>query len=42
MSEPAKKSSGWGTVAKLLLILLAVGAALAVLVFGTCLFLFTR
>lgn len=40
--DPAKKGSGWGAVAKLLLILLAVGVALAVLAFGTCLLLFAR
>jgi hypothetical protein len=39
---PEKKSSGLATVAKLLLLLLALGVGLVVLVFGTCLLMFSR
>ncbi len=41
MSNPEKKSDA-KLILKVTLIVLAVGAVLAVLVFGTCLFLFTR
>jgi hypothetical protein len=41
LPDPPKKS-GLQTVAKLLLLLLALGAGLVVLVFGTCLLMFSR
>lgn len=43
MSEdPAKKRSDAKLILKVTLIVLAVGAVLAVLVFGTCLLMFSR
>jgi hypothetical protein len=39
---PAAKGSVLDTIVKVVLILFAVGVALAVLVFGTCLLIFSR